>query len=119
MLALISVADLGTRVATWWATRPVHTRVLLVFATTVFIIELVLRRVAPDSRVYATWTKVFQTIGKFWTAVILSAEFGKRMLSAYALDQAQSDQIDLETWLHRPYRDRIREWFFRLFGRLL
>ena len=53
------------------------------------------------------------------TAVILSTEFGQRMLSAYALDQAQSDQIDLERWLHRPYRDRIRESFFRLFGRLL
>lgn len=53
------------------------------------------------------------------TAVILSPEFGQRMLSAYALDQAQSDQIDLERWLRRPCRDRIKEWFFRLFGRLL
>ena len=53
------------------------------------------------------------------TAVILSLDFGKRMLSAYALDQAQSDEIDLEQWQRRPYRDRIREWFFRLFGRLL
>jgi hypothetical protein len=75
MLALISVADVGARVAGWWATRPVHTRVLLTLATTVFIIELVLRRVAPRSRAYATWTKVFQSIGKFWTAVILSVVY--------------------------------------------
>jgi cardiolipin synthase len=53
------------------------------------------------------------------TAVILSREFGQRMLTAYALDQAQSDEIDLERWKHRPFRDRIKEWFFRLFGRLL
>lgn len=61
-----------TRIEHWWAARPVHTRVLLTFATSVFVIELVLRRVAPGSRLYAGWTRVFQTIGKFWTAIILS-----------------------------------------------
>jgi cardiolipin synthase len=53
------------------------------------------------------------------TAVILSREFGQTMLKAYALDQAQSDEITLERWEHRPLRDRVKEWFFRLFGRLL
>lgn len=53
------------------------------------------------------------------TAVILSREFGQRMLKAYALDQAQSDQIHLEEWEHRSFQDRLKEWFFRLFGRLL
>ena len=72
IIATVSVGDLLSRLAAWWAARPTHTRVLLTLAFSVFLIELVLRRVAPRSRFYAGWTKVFQTIGKFWTAVILS-----------------------------------------------
>lgn len=75
MIALGSVADAVTRVGHWWAGRSVHTRVLLTLATCVFVTELVLRRVAPRSRFYAGWTRVFQTIGKFWTAVILSVVY--------------------------------------------
>ena len=52
-------------------------------------------------------------------AVILSRDFGERMLKAYALDQAQSDAILLEQWRHRSMCDRAKETFFRLFGRLL
>jgi len=54
---------------------PLHTRVLLGLATTVFVTELILRRVAPRSKFYAGWTRVFQAIGKFWTAVILSVVY--------------------------------------------
>jgi len=72
MLAIGSATDAVTRLGHWLAGLPLHTRVLLGLATTVFVVELVLRRVAPGSRFYAGWTKVFQTIGKFWTAVILS-----------------------------------------------
>ena len=71
-MMIASLADVATRAAQWWAARPVHTRVLLTLATAVFVTELVLRRVAPRSRFYAGWTRVFQTIGRFWTAVILS-----------------------------------------------
>ncbi len=52
-------------------------------------------------------------------AVILSREFAQRMLATYALDEAQSDLIELERWRHRPWRERVTEWFFHLFGRLL
>jgi len=52
-------------------------------------------------------------------AVVLSREFAERMLSAYALDQARSDEIMLEQWRHRPLCQRMKEWFFRLSGRLL
>ena len=75
MIAWGSVADAVTRVGVWWAGRPLHTRILLSLATAVFITELVLRRVAPRSRFYAGWTQVFQAIGKFWTAVILSVVY--------------------------------------------
>ena len=71
----MSVAGTVDRVSHWLAGLPLHTRVLLGLATTVFVIELVLRRVAPESRFYAGWTRVFQTIGKFWTAVILSVVY--------------------------------------------
>jgi hypothetical protein len=68
-------ADAVTRLGQWLGSLPVHTRVLLALATTVFVIELVLRRVAPRSRFYAGWTKAFQAVGKFWTAIILSVVY--------------------------------------------
>jgi cardiolipin synthase len=52
-------------------------------------------------------------------AVILGREFGERMVAVYAQDLAQSDEIDLEHWRHRPLRQRLKEWFFRLGERLL
>jgi hypothetical protein len=45
---------------------------ILVFACCVLAGELAFRYFAPKSRAYAIWTKAFQTVGKFWTAVILS-----------------------------------------------
>ena len=48
---------------------------ILGFACTVFVIEVVFRRVAPASKAYAAWTKFFQGIGKVWTAVILSVVY--------------------------------------------
>ena len=53
------------------AALPPHTRFLLALATTVFVIELVLRRFARESAFYRRWTHVFVTIGHFWTAIIL------------------------------------------------
>ena len=52
-------------------------------------------------------------------AVIIGREFADAMLRAYAMDEAQSDEVRLEAWVDRPWRDRAKEGFFRLFGRLL
>jgi len=52
-------------------------------------------------------------------AIVLGRDFAEHMRAAYALDQAQSDMIDLARWRHRPLRERMKEWFFHLFGRLL
>jgi cardiolipin synthase len=52
-------------------------------------------------------------------AVILSTDFAARMIHAYELDEAQSDEIQLDGWRERPLRERIKEGFFHLFGRLL
>jgi hypothetical protein len=60
------------RITHWYATRPTHTRVLLVLATTVLVVELALRRFAPKSSVYKKWTHVFESIGVVWTAILLS-----------------------------------------------
>ena len=63
---------LPDRLAAWVAGLPTHTKVLLAVATTVFLVELLLRRFAPRSVVYARWTALFHAIGNVWTAVILS-----------------------------------------------
>ncbi|HVU32826.1 MAG TPA: phospholipase D-like domain-containing protein, partial [Opitutaceae bacterium] len=52
-------------------------------------------------------------------AVILGRGFARQMLAAYALDEAQSDEIRLDRWNHRRFGERAKEWFFRLCGRLL
>lgn len=52
-------------------------------------------------------------------AVVLSREFAGRMLEVFAQDQAQSDEIKLEQWKRRPWRQRTKEFVFRLFARLL
>ena len=60
------------RLAGWFAGLPTHTKVLLGLATTMFVVELVLRRFAGRTRLYARWTAFFHAIGAVWTAVILS-----------------------------------------------
>jgi hypothetical protein len=54
------------------AALPPHTKVLLAFATTVFVGELLLRRFAKESAFYRRWTSVFLAIGHFWTAILLA-----------------------------------------------
>lgn len=54
------------------AALPTHTKVILTLATTMVLVELAFRRLAPESRAYATWTRFFQGLGKVWTAVLLA-----------------------------------------------
>ena len=56
---------------TWFAALPLRWKILG-FATTVVLIELAFRHLAPKSRAYARWTRFFQGIGMVWTAVILA-----------------------------------------------
>ena len=64
--------SLSERLLAWAHGLPTHTRVLLTLATTVFLVELVLRRFAPRSTAYRQWTRAFVVIGSVWTAIILS-----------------------------------------------
>lgn len=50
---------------------PLHTRVLLGIASSMFLTELAFRRFAPKSRAYAKWAAGLEAIGAFWTAIIL------------------------------------------------
>lgn len=56
----------------WAAGLPLHNKVLLGLATTVLVVELIFRRIAPRSAAYRKWTAAFVFIGSIWTAVILS-----------------------------------------------
>ena len=56
---------------TWLADLSLRWKILA-FATTVVLIELAFRYLAPGSRAYARWTRFFQGIGAVWTAVILA-----------------------------------------------
>lgn len=55
----------------WLIDLPLRWKILA-FATTVVLIELGFRRLAPKSRAYSRWTRFFQGIGVVWTAVILA-----------------------------------------------
>jgi hypothetical protein len=55
----------------WLVDLPLRWKILA-FATTVVLIELAFRRLAPRSRAYAVWTRFFQGLGTVWTAVILA-----------------------------------------------
>jgi hypothetical protein len=59
----------------WYLNRPLVTRALLGFATTVFLIELALRATAPKSRLYARWKQAFEAIGHVWAVVMLSVVY--------------------------------------------
>jgi len=58
----------------WIGDLPFRWKVLLV-ASTVVLVELAFRYLAPGSRAYEKWTAFFRGIGVVWTAVILSVVY--------------------------------------------
>jgi hypothetical protein len=63
---------LTSRLLSWAASLPLHTKLLLGLATTVLVVELLFRRFAPRSAAYRRWTAGIERVGVLWTAVILS-----------------------------------------------
>ena len=47
-------------------------------------------------------------------AVILGSDFANQMEAMFANDLAQSNQIELKQWQHRPITSRFKEWLSRL-----
>jgi hypothetical protein len=68
----VSVSEVWGRVGHWFAALPTYKQVLLVVATTMFVVELILRRFARGTPLYEKWTAFFEGIGAFWSAIILS-----------------------------------------------
>ena len=68
----MSASDVWGPVGHWFAALPTYKQVLLVVATTMFVVELILRRFARGSPLYRKWTALFEGIGAFWSAIILS-----------------------------------------------
>jgi hypothetical protein len=69
---VVSALDVFSPALHWFAGLSTLKQALLGFATTVFVIELVLRRAARGTRLYARWTAGFEALGAFWSAIILS-----------------------------------------------
>jgi cardiolipin synthase len=73
------------------------------------------------------WSTVGSTNMDFWSfsnndevnAVILNQDFAVEMEDMFARDLAESDQIRWEEWEKRPLSNKVKEWFFHLFARLL
>jgi Saxitoxin biosynthesis operon protein SxtJ len=68
----VTFASVVDKLGHWYATRPTHTKILLGIATTMLVVELLLRNLAPKSELYASWTRFFLGLGKVWTVVLLS-----------------------------------------------
>jgi hypothetical protein len=94
----------------WWMRLPPLKRKVLLAATVVFLIELTLRTFAKKSKLYSNWTKVFETIGGFWTGAILAVLYfvavsvisvGNRLFGSDPLDR--SLEAEPTFWrLHEP-----------------
>lgn len=69
---LVGVSEVWARVGHWFAALPTYKQVLLAVATTMFVVELILRRFARGTPLYTKWTAFFEGIGAFWSAIILS-----------------------------------------------
>lgn len=103
------VAEYPGRVVAWLSALPTHTKVLLALATSVFLVELALRRFAPRSAAYRKWTAFFHAVGAVWTAIILSIVYfvsvagvslGMRLARKDPLDR----QLGHEPTFWRPHQ---------------
>lgn len=82
---------------------------------------------AKTATVDSVWSTVGSTNMDFLSllsndevnAVILSHKFATGMEKVFAVDLANSRQINADEWEDRPYLPRIREWFINLFARWL
>jgi hypothetical protein len=91
--------------SSWAAGLPLHNKVLLVLATTVLVVELLFRRVAPHSPAYRKWTAAFQFVGSVWTAIILSiVYFASVSIVGIAMRLLGKDPLD------RSLRDEPTFW---------
>jgi hypothetical protein len=68
----VNVSEVLGRSVHWFAALPSYKQALLALATTMFVVELLLRRFARGTPLYRKWTAFFEAIGAFWSGIILS-----------------------------------------------
>ena len=91
----MSLPEIFEPVARWFAARPPVMKGLLIFATTVVLIELAFRRLAPRSAAYKRWTAFFEGIGAVWSAVLLGLiYFFSVSLTSLGMKLAGKDPLD-------------------------
>jgi hypothetical protein len=91
----VNIPSIFEAVAAWFSARPPVMKGLLVFATTVVLIELAFRRLAPRSAAYKRWTAFFEGIGAVWSAVILGLiYFFSVSLTSLGMKLAGKDPLD-------------------------
>jgi len=91
----LSPSDILAAFSAWFAGRPPLTRGILVFATTVMLVELAFRRLAPKSEAYKRWTAFFEGIGAVWSAVLLGViYFFSVSLTSWILKLTGKDPLD-------------------------
>ncbi len=82
---------------------------------------------AKTAVIDGVWSTVGSTNMDYWSfvsndevnAVILSREVAVEMERMFAKDLAKSEEVQWNTWKHRPLADKIREWVAHLFLRWL
>ena len=87
------------------AALPLHTKVLFGIATTVLVVELLFRALAPKSAAYRRWTAAVEKVGMVWTAVLLSlVYFTTLAVIGIAMRALGKDPLD------RSLRDEPTFW---------
>jgi hypothetical protein len=68
----VSLSNLLAHIAAWYAHLSPIKRGVLALATTMFVVEVVLRTFAAKSRAYKAWQHGIEAVGSVWTAILLS-----------------------------------------------
>jgi hypothetical protein len=66
------MSDVFDWLARTYGALPLVFRVLFPVAVTITIVDQTLKRLAPESKAYASFKHGLEAVGAFWTAVILS-----------------------------------------------
>jgi cardiolipin synthase len=78
---------------------------------------------AKTALIDGVWSTIGSTNMDLWSflrndevnAIILGKDFADKMESLFQADVQQSSEILLTQWEKRPFPERMKEWFFRLF----
>jgi hypothetical protein len=61
-----------SKITLWLAHLSWRSKLFLALLVLVLTMELIVKRIAPRSRFYRGWSKAIETLGAFWTAIILA-----------------------------------------------